>query len=535
MRRAMRVLSAAGVASLAWSAPLRAAPQESETFTAVSSNGRLGSGSNDVRTATFSGAYAVGKLRITGTLSEGVPESYALEARVRVTPPVGSAFTVRPFTEFDYTGSISVTDFEHRLLTPVSSAAGVWELRFFESFDDAGVDSVWDSLTITLDDEFVPPPPPPGPGSAEDLGTIGSGTTLTRSSVSTPGPYAFRWYRFTAPSGLTPTGGVYLDIDTNDSLVDLTQTDTEIGLFRPDGTLVATDDDDGLGLAGLLSFGTGTRAGSEDFAYYGQDGPLAAGEYYLVIAPWDAAFSNGFGVTSDSTAEGSYNLRVSSGADSPNTPPAAIDLGTISEPGVTRTGLSLSAGSIVWLRFELPEPAEVSKFLDLDTEGSLLSPSNDTIAALFNEFGALVAWDDDDGSGRLSQLSFGGGSTTPTVGSGRDYAGQEGSLPAGVYYVGVTGFGSTVVGAGAWAIGTAHELSGTLTVRLHTNAVYTPPGCEADFNDDGFVDFFDFDDFVVCFEGGACPPGKSADFNEDGFTDFFDYDDFVLAFETGCP
>jgi hypothetical protein len=58
--------------------------------------------------------------------------------------------------------------------------------------------------------------------------------------------------------------------------------------------------------------------------------------------------------------------------------------------------------------------------------------------------------------------------------------------------------------------------------------------CPADFNGDGFIDFFDFDDFVLCFEGGGCPSGKTADFNADGFVDFFDFDDFVLAFETGC-
>jgi hypothetical protein len=58
--------------------------------------------------------------------------------------------------------------------------------------------------------------------------------------------------------------------------------------------------------------------------------------------------------------------------------------------------------------------------------------------------------------------------------------------------------------------------------------------CPADFNDDGFVDFFDFDDFVACFEGSACPAGKSADFNADGFADFFDFDDFVNAFGLGC-
>jgi hypothetical protein len=57
-----------------------------------------------------------------------------------------------------------------------------------------------------------------------------------------------------------------------------------------------------------------------------------------------------------------------------------------------------------------------------------------------------------------------------------------------------------------------------------------PAACPADFNRDGFVDFFDFDDFVLAFEAGD----PAADFNIDGFIDFFDFDDFVLAFETGC-
>ena len=58
--------------------------------------------------------------------------------------------------------------------------------------------------------------------------------------------------------------------------------------------------------------------------------------------------------------------------------------------------------------------------------------------------------------------------------------------------------------------------------------------CPADFNGDGFLDFFDYDAFVACFEGVGCAPGSSADFNCDGFVDFFDYDEFVSAFETGC-
>ena len=58
--------------------------------------------------------------------------------------------------------------------------------------------------------------------------------------------------------------------------------------------------------------------------------------------------------------------------------------------------------------------------------------------------------------------------------------------------------------------------------------------CSADFNGDGFIDFFDYDAFVACFEGVECTPGTTADFNGDGFVDFFDYDDFVAAFEEGC-
>ncbi|MEK6703212.1 MAG: hypothetical protein AABZ53_13180 [Planctomycetota bacterium] len=58
--------------------------------------------------------------------------------------------------------------------------------------------------------------------------------------------------------------------------------------------------------------------------------------------------------------------------------------------------------------------------------------------------------------------------------------------------------------------------------------------CPADFDNDGAIDFFDYDAFVICFEGGPCPPGKTADFDADGSIDFFDYDSFVIAFESGC-
>ncbi|QOJ00034.1 MAG: hypothetical protein HRU70_05845 [Phycisphaeraceae bacterium] len=54
--------------------------------------------------------------------------------------------------------------------------------------------------------------------------------------------------------------------------------------------------------------------------------------------------------------------------------------------------------------------------------------------------------------------------------------------------------------------------------------------CGADFNCDGFTDFFDFDDYVNAFEAGD----PAADVDGDGFIDFFDLDTFVGMFEAGC-
>ena len=74
---------------------------------------------------------------------------------------------------------------------------------------------------------------------------------------------------------------------------------------------------------------------------------------------------------------------------------------------------------------------------------------------------------------------------------------------------------------------TGRELSDIELAGLDSESV---AACPADYNLDGFLDFFDYDDYVLAFETGT----GNADFNGDGFTDFFDYDDYVLAFETGC-
>jgi hypothetical protein len=54
--------------------------------------------------------------------------------------------------------------------------------------------------------------------------------------------------------------------------------------------------------------------------------------------------------------------------------------------------------------------------------------------------------------------------------------------------------------------------------------------CEADFNGDAVLDFFDYLDFASAFDAEDI----SADFNGDQIVDFFDYLDFVAAFDAGC-
>jgi len=106
---------------------------------------------------------------------------------------------------------------------------------------------------------------------------------------------------------------------------------------------------------------------------------------------------------------------------------------------------------------------------------------------------------------------------------------------SGIYLMEMTLFSSDVSIAESrpfWILFNQNE--STTTLQQAAAWVVSHKLCPADFNRDGFLDFFDYDDFVTCFETGGCGGGGSADFNGDGFVDFFDYDDFVSAFETGC-
>lgn len=146
--------------------------------------------------------------------------------------------------------------------------------------------------------------------AATDLGALPTGPTTVSGSLAAG---EIVWYTITIP---TVTAPGYLDIDSEGSLL-AASNDTEIGVYRSDGTLVVSDDDDGSGLLTALSFGASfpTRpAFGSGVAFDGRDGAaLTAGTYYVSISGFNTLFgASGWAVTSTSPNTGSYvlNLRL---------------------------------------------------------------------------------------------------------------------------------------------------------------------------------------------------------------------------------
>ncbi len=157
-------------------------------------------------------------------------------------------------------------------------------------------------------------------------------------------------------------------------------------------------------------------------------------------------------------------------------PVGAIDLGVIADIGpdpdlvITST---LAAAEIKWYKFTIAEGAvNPGKYLDIDTEGSLLVTGNDTEIALYSASGLFLKTDDDDGSGLLSQLTFGDVGPRPAVGNGLAYNGRDGALAAGTYYLAVGGYNSTF--SDGFTATSASTYTGDLSVRFGTNLVPEP-------------------------------------------------------------
>lgn len=90
-------------------------------------------------------------------------------------------------------------------------------------------------------------------------------------------------------------------------------------------------------------------------------------------------------------------------------------------------------------------------------------------------------------------------------------------------------FASGVSADGSVIIGTGHNPCDQPDIWM-ARLLPALPACVADFNQDGFADFFDLAGFTDTFERA----GPRADLNADCFVDFFDFSEFIESFDLGC-
>jgi len=326
------------------------------------------------------------------------------------------------------------------------------------------------TVRVTIKSGVGIQPPPVLPTNVTDLGFIQQEYTLATGTLE---PREIDWYSFTIPRDVETTSRDIVDIYTYQS-----------SFLKPDFT---RDDDSQIG----LYTASGDLVSSDDDGFGGNtsEALLSFGSSIPRLAPPTALGQDG------RLAAGTYYLAV--GAYSTY----FADFGFFAGSSSTRSGfyrLAIHAFPYFTCATITGQPRGGTIFVGSTATFSVTADGDAPIAYRWSRNGVPL-----NNGGRIS------GALTATLRiSDVDYA------DAGTYTVRVTGPAC------------GDELSAPAVVFVAL--------CGADFNNDRFVDFFDFNDFVDCFEGGTCPVGRSSDYNGDGFVDFFDINDFVADFEAGC-
>ncbi len=162
------------------------------------------------------------------------------------------------------------------------------------------------------------------PATIIDFGDLSAPTAGTVTTDLAAGQ--IQWARFTLSQEASTATGLFVDIDTNNSSG---CPDTEIAVYRADGTLVATNDDGSSGAESLLTFGAGGRpavndaCGTDAGARNGFGGVLAPGTYYIAMGIFNSNFNATlFDVNGTGGAVTGVTLNISS--IPPNTPPTGV-------------------------------------------------------------------------------------------------------------------------------------------------------------------------------------------------------------------
>ncbi|MCW5766357.1 MAG: hypothetical protein KIT68_10325, partial [Phycisphaeraceae bacterium] len=347
---------------------------------------------------------------------------------------------------------------------------------------------------------FTIPPPPTPDAIVPALATNGTFSTIS----GTIGAGQIKWVKITVPAGVSATTALDIDMETSGI------SDASMALYDDLGFRKATSYQEGSGDLPMLSFGSNqavnlrAKAASTGFNYNGRNGAaLTAGNYYLAVASGDeATFADAFGAAANATTgSGSYTVRARyyNAASLPTSfpTPSSTDLGTLPDnTTVSTTALAMPKEGIVWVRFTVPNAVQSgSGALDISTEGSTC---DDTSIWLYDNTGSRPTLltgaansDLDDGSGRLSALSYGTGHRNGT-GRGLRFNGRDSGtagfiINAAEYYIAIVGGNNAVANAAGYDCNAAGTSTGT--VKLNVRYIQSPdptpevPVAEVDIGD----------------------------------------------------
>ena len=406
---------------------------------------------------------------------------YSGKLALPITTPAATyslPFTVTDTSSNIYQGLISLAVTDPTTALSVASVVVGSEPRFSITLSNSGQPTP-NISSVTVDASGL------GLSSSLALNDAGTGGDLTASdgiySASVRVPLLAAPATYTLPYVITDTGaqqrfGNLPNLTVNAPIVAFTPTGA-----IPGGTSKLTISLTRGGLTSTLitsvvadmsSIGLSNSVALNDAGTDG-DATAADGIYSIDFtipgAQAQGVFSIGWAVNDSTPAQltGAANFTVIG-------PPTATNIGTFSACGTSVSGTLSAANEVIWYKFTLTGAGidrALGTYLDIDTEGSLLTTLNDTELSLYDSNGALIANDDDDGSGNLSQLTF--GADVPARGAingSAAYNGRDGAtLPAGTYYLAISGFNTTA--NPLWQAVSASAYVGPYTIRFASGNV----------------------------------------------------------------
>lgn len=302
------------------------------------------------------------------------------------------------------------------------------------------------------------------------MGLALSGSAFAGFSFTNPGPVSSNGPAGNAVNGILTynhAGGAFLpgSITLEGDL-----TETNVGTFASEARVRITNP------AGQVFTPTVGFTATSGFTGTIHIGPSSIGGLSSVlngnsIGTWTFNFFESFDDGSDLLEDASWtNLSISVNDYVPPPPPPATNLGNVvdtsSDYAVADMTANHTGGAIRWYSFTLNSAVDnaLATWLDIDSETS----NFDTEIGLYTSTGALIASDDDDGSGTQSQLSFGQTAPTRTIGTSVGGNGRDGALGPGTYYIAVGGF-NTTFGPDFNVTTTSTNTTGVFNLNIRTN------------------------------------------------------------------